>query len=110
MAKLSKLEIRALAQQIRQDLYDEKKESVKEHNENVLNEFYSTSQGQYIKALLDDENTNAVINKHTVNRLAGVINNSFLSSEKIERKLIIQQIECDNIEELIKKVKESFNN
>jgi uncharacterized protein (DUF2164 family) len=110
MAKLTKTEIKALAIDIREKIIEETKIEVREYNNNVLNNFYNTELGQKVKYILDNQDTNSssLINMTTVNVLAGTKTTCYINVSKIERRLIIEQIECDNVNDLVKKVTNHF--
>lgn len=108
MAKLNKSEINAIAEQIQKDLKLGKQESIKAKNEQLKEAFYQTEVGQKVKFLQDNPETNSLIYDHALNNLIGLKYYSGISIYDIARRLIIEQIECDNIEDLISKVTEHF--
>jgi hypothetical protein len=108
MAKLSRMEITAISQQIQEELRKEKKASNDSKNLELSESFYATETGQKVKFLLHNEATKNFINTSFVNKFIGITYYYGVSIDAIERKLIIEQIECENVKELIEKVTESF--
>lgn len=112
MSKLNNAELDALSYEIRKKVNNSKKEEVAKENEEKLNAFYNTDLGTHIKAILDhaDNEIKSIVFMSKVNKLAGIKSSYGLSESDVKRKLIIEQIECTNLEELIKKVTDSFLN
>lgn len=108
MAKLSKTEISAIAYEISKEIIDLNKIS-KVEEEQLIEEFYQTELGSNIKFINEhDLMTGTTIPLHKIKSLAGIKFKSSPSIQEIERKIIINQIECQNIDELIQSVKDIY--
>ena len=108
MGKLSKMEITAVSTQIQKDLRKENQKKYEVKNKEILEEFYLTDIGQKVKFLLDNEDTKGLINSSNLNRFLDIKYYFGVTLGDIERQLIIEQIDCEDTKELIKKVTESF--
>lgn len=116
MSKLTKTEVQALAEQITLDINKSNKRSSDElkREETLLkNKFYKTPLGKKILAIEKDEELLYLytINNYRLNTKIGTdkIGNTSISISDVIRKIIIEQISCKDIDELIKKVNKSFN-
>lgn len=110
MAKLTKTELEALSYEIRNDIIKAKKDSIKEQEDSLIEDFYQTELGLKIKFVNEHPDMKDLqkINMFIIKKLAKVPIHVYPSSEEIKRKLIIGQIDSTNVENLIKEVKESF--
>ena len=108
MAKLNKMEIGAISQQIQSDLRKEHKNSNDAKNLELSEAFYATETGQKVKFLADSAETAKFINDYSLKKFIGIAQVGQVSLEAIKRRLIIEQIECADIKELIIRVTESF--
>lgn len=106
MKKLTVAEIDALAIEISKELREIKQAQRDKENEVKLEKFYKTSLGKKVKILLDVEETEYLINMHTVEQLAGCDTKyASVDTSAIRRQIILQQIDCKDMENLINNVK-----
>ena len=108
MAKLSKTEIKALAEQISKNIREETNIKIKEENEKLQEDFFETVVGKAVKFLLEDPETKDAIYMERVERLYGRKYGCSLSIDEVERELIIAQISCSDVESLINTVTEKL--
>ena len=104
------MELDALSYDIRKDIINSTKKQKNDDNIQKLNEFYQTELGKAIKFVNEHEDISngGGISNYTINKLAGVPTNVYPSIEEIKRKLIIKQIDCQNVEELIQSVRDIY--
>lgn len=114
MSKLNRTEINALAINICNDFRLAKSKDQNKMNKIADKNFYKTSLGRKIKNIREDESLRDLVNINDYVLMSKIYKNQSEikcpSIEVIERAIIIEQITCKDIDELIKKVIKSFNN
>ena len=111
MAKLTKSEINALAYEIRNELVKAQDERYKESDEKAASDFYKTSLGKTIKKIMkfERELDIRILYRDCVRNLVEKEERKSLPSiYDIERKIIIEQIMAEDVNGLIKAVKDHY--
>lgn len=109
MAKLTKTEIRAIAEQIQSEILKINREKTKEKNKEIEKAFYKTDIGKRIKFLQENTLTQGLLYSSRVETL---MKKEYVKSsptvEEIERAVIIEQISNPDIKNLISKIKSLY--
>lgn len=108
MAKLSKVELDALASRIRKDLFIAAKAEMTARNLEKTEEFEKTDLGKKVIALAELEEI--FVNQSKIKSyLKFEYTPKCASTIEIKEELVIQGIECTDLADLIKKVTDKFS-
>lgn len=112
MKKLTKTEIRALAEKIREPIIEEKRKLYNEEKKKLLEEFESSEYFKMMKILQEQFNLSSpysVVSQGTILEKLGFKMDYFKPSlDSVERELIVTQLENESLSELINNVTNKF--
>lgn len=107
--KINKQQITALARKISEDLNQEIKTKNALIEESALKLFYKTKEGKAVLMLQKYFKDAYNFQDNSMLNLLKVKKKNTITTYNIESDIILETIECDNLEQIIEKIKNKYN-